>query len=53
VSVDGAAGVWQVMLLAPPGAGKTTVWKTLVACYNWQKPKPVAVYETVRWEGTP
>jgi len=35
------------MLLGPPGSGKTTVWKTLAGCYNWQKPKPTSVFETV------
>lgn len=37
----------SVMLLAPPGAGKTCVWKTLLGCYNWKKPKPVGVHEVV------
>lgn len=35
------------MLLGPPGSGKTTVWKTLIGCYNHNMPKPVAVFETV------
>ena len=37
----------SVMLLGPPGAGKSEIWKTLVACKNLDQPKPVCVYEAV------
>lgn len=37
----------SVMVLGPAGCGKTTVWKTLMACHNRAKPKPSTVAETV------
>ena len=37
----------SVMLLGPGGCGKTTIWKTLAACHNIGKPKPVCVYNVV------
>jgi dynein heavy chain len=37
----------SVMLLGPTGCGKTTIWKTLQAAYNLDKPKKVCVVETV------
>lgn len=43
----------SVMLLGPTGCGKTTIWKTLVNCHNWNsekqeyKQKRTCVYETV------
>lgn len=37
----------SVMLLGPSGCGKTTIWKTLQAAYNLDKPKKVCVAETV------
>ena len=37
----------SVMLLGPAGCGKTSVWKTLVACHNYEKPKPISVYDVV------
>jgi len=35
------------MVLGPAGCGKTTVWKTLMACHNRGKAKPTTVTETV------
>ena len=37
----------SVFLLGPAGCGKTSVWKSLIACNNLDKPKPIATYETV------
>jgi dynein heavy chain len=37
----------SVMLLGPPGCGKTTIWHTLSDCHNHQKNKLVTVFETV------
>ncbi len=37
----------SVMLLGPAGCGKTTIWKTLAAAHNLDKPKKTCVYETV------
>ena len=37
----------SVMLLGPTGCAKTTIWKTLQATWNLDKPKPVCVAETV------
>jgi dynein heavy chain len=37
----------SVMLLGPTGCAKTTIWKTLQACWNLDKPKKVCVAETV------
>lgn len=37
----------SVMVLGPVGCGKTTVWKTLMACHNRGKTKPSTVAETV------
>ena len=37
----------SVMLLGPAGCAKTTIWKTLQATHNLDKPKPVCVVETV------
>ena len=37
----------SVMLLGPPGAGKSTIYQTLVACKNLDQPKPLCVYEAV------
>lgn len=35
------------MVLGPAGCGKTTVWKTLMACHNRGSTKPSTVAETV------
>lgn len=37
----------SVMLLGPPGSGKTTVWRTLCDCHNFQKSKLVTLFETI------
>ena len=37
----------SVMLIGPAGCGKTTIWKTLAATHNANKPKPVAVSDIV------
>ncbi|CAM9821074.1 unnamed protein product, partial [Hapterophycus canaliculatus] len=37
----------SVMVLGPAGCGKSTVWKTLMACHNRGKAKPSTVAETV------
>ncbi|CAM9444726.1 unnamed protein product [Choristocarpus tenellus] len=37
----------SVMLLGPAGCGKTTIWKTLMACQNRGKAKAAAVAEPV------
>ena len=37
----------SVFLLGPAGCGKSSVWKTLVACHNLGKSKVVTLYETV------
>lgn len=37
----------SVMLLGPAGCAKTTIWKTLQAAHNLDKPKKVCVTETV------
>eukprot|EP00904_Undaria_pinnatifida_P003150 jgi/Undpi1/12836/HiC_scaffold_7.g02503.m1 len=37
----------SVMILGPAGCGKTTVWKTLMACHNRGEAKPSTVAETV------
>eukprot|EP00752_Nemacystus_decipiens_P011484 g10196.t1 len=37
----------SVMVLGPAGCGKTTVWKTLMACHNRGKAKPSTIAETV------
>ncbi len=37
----------SVMLLGPAGCGKTTIWKTLAAAHNLDKPKKTCIYETV------
>lgn len=37
----------SVMLLGPPGSGKTAVWRTLSDCHNYQKSKLVTLFETV------
>ena len=37
----------SVMLIGPAGCGKTTIWKTLCATHNLNKPKPIAVYDIV------
>ena len=37
----------SVMLLGPPGAGKSTIYQTLVACKNLDQPKPLCVCEAV------
>lgn len=38
---------FSVMILGPAGCGKTTVWKTLMACHNRGEAKPSTVAETV------
>ncbi len=37
----------SVMLLGPAGCWKTTIWKTLAAAHNLDKPKKICVHETV------
>ena len=37
----------SVMLLGPAGCGKTSIWKTLQACQNLDKPKATSVSEIV------
>jgi dynein heavy chain len=43
----------SVMLLGPTGSGKSTIWKTLVNCNNWDlekeayKPKRTCIFEPV------
>jgi dynein heavy chain len=37
----------SVMLLGPAGCGKSTVWKTLAACHNYNKLRPMTMYENV------
>ena len=37
----------SVMLLGPAGCAKTTIWKTLQAAHNLDKPKKICVAETV------
>lgn len=37
----------SVMLVGPAGAGKTSIWKALMGCINYEQPSPIGVFEVV------